>query len=68
MMENQEQELRRALRIAAAALEIASDWNVVDVQVNPPQEWKLKAYEESAQNGFCSVLELARKCREIAGE
>jgi hypothetical protein len=59
-------EIRKALLVAADALEIASDWNVVDVQVNPPFQWGLIAYEESTADGWCSVMELARKLRELA--
>lgn len=59
-------EMRKALLVAADALEIASDWNVTDVQVNPPEDWALDAYEESAADGWCSVMELVRKLREMA--
>ena len=34
-----ETELKEALKVAADALEIANDWNLPAVQVNPPKEW-----------------------------
>lgn len=33
-----EDELKQALQIAADALEVASDWNLPAVQVDPPKE------------------------------
>lgn len=58
----------RALRIGAVALEIADDWNLPDVQVSPPSEWKLDAREKNAADGWCSTYELAQKFKEIAIE
>lgn len=37
-------EVKKALEIAASALNICADWNLPDVQVDPPKEWGLKAY------------------------
>ena len=59
-------EIRRALQVAAAALDIASDWGVVDVQVDPPSAWGLEAYEEDAQTGWCSTAQLAVKLQKLA--
>jgi hypothetical protein len=60
-------EAREALRVAAKALAIASDWHLEDVQVDPPSAWKLEAYGEEASEGWCSVAALARKLRELGG-
>lgn len=57
-----------ALIKAAEALEIASDWNVKNVQVFPPERWALEAWGEEAQDGWCATFALARKLREIAEE
>lgn len=62
------EEVRKALLIAADALEIAGDWNVADVQVYPPEEWGLESYSENAQDGWCSVRQLAKKLRELTEE
>ncbi len=59
-------EIKQALKIAADALDIAADWNVSDVQVNPPKEWALEAYGEDAEDGWCSTRELAKKLRELS--
>lgn len=63
-----EKELKTALLIAAEALDIASDWNVRDVQVYPPSEWGLESYGENAADGWCSTRQLAKKLRQLAGE
>jgi hypothetical protein len=60
-------DVQQALHIAADALCIADDHNLVDVQVNPPKQWGLEAYSEDAAEGWCSTTQLARKLREIAG-
>ena len=52
-------EMRLALSIAACALRIASDWNLSDVQVYPPAEWKLEANDEDPADGWCSTAALA---------
>lgn len=59
-------ELQDALTFAAAALDIAADWNVENVQVGPPAEWGLEAYGEDPVDGWCSTWELAQKLKEIA--
>jgi len=58
----------RALEVGAAALEIAHDWNLYDVQVDPPKDWALLSDQEDAEDGWCSTSELARKMKEIAAE
>lgn len=60
-------ELRSSLLVAVLALEIASDWDLVDVQCYPPKEWKLEAFEEDSKDGWCSTALLAEKLRNIAG-
>lgn len=59
-------EVKKALEIAANALNIAADWNITDVQVNPPVEWGLNAYTENEDEGWCSTRELAGKLKELA--
>lgn len=59
------EEMKQALRIAADALSISNDWNLYDVQVNPPKEWGLYAEDEDADDGWCSTQALANKLREI---
>lgn len=58
--------LKEALKIAADALSIASDWNVNQVQVNPPKEWNLDGGDEDPEDGWCSTYELANKLRQLA--
>jgi hypothetical protein len=52
-------EMKRALVVAASALRIASDWNLPDVQVHPPTEWGLEAQDEDPSDGWCSTAALA---------
>jgi hypothetical protein len=59
-------ELRKALSIAALAIEIASDWGVPNVQVDPPKDWTLEANGEDVKDGWCSTSQLASKLKEIA--
>lgn len=59
-------EIKKALLVAADALDIASDWNVDNVQVSPPKEWNLSANGEDTADGWCSTRALAAKLREIA--
>jgi hypothetical protein len=56
----------KALLAAADALDIACDWNLPAVQVNPPPEWNLDGGGEDATDGWCGTAALARKLREIA--
>jgi hypothetical protein len=58
--------LKEALKVAADALSIASDWNVNAIQVNPPKEWNLDGGGEDAEDGWCSTHELAAKLRQLA--
>lgn len=60
------QQLKQALLVAAEALSIASDWNVNQVQVNPPKEWDLDGGEEDPEQGWCSTYALAIKLRQLA--
>lgn len=59
-------QLKQALLLAAEALFIASDWNVNQVQINPPKEWDLDGGEEDPEDGWCSTDSLARKLRQLA--
>lgn len=59
-------ELKKALVIASKALSIAADWNVSDVQVHPPKEWDLEAYNENPEDGWCSTRELSRKLKMLS--
>lgn len=59
-------ELKKALAIASKALSIAADWNVSDVQVHPPKEWDLEAYNENPEDGWCSTRELSRKLKMLS--
>lgn len=61
-----EEEYKRALLVAADALDIASDWNVDNVQCYPPQEWGLPAYGEEPEDGWCSTRALAELLRNLA--
>lgn len=65
-------EIKQALNIAADALEIASDWYLSDIQVNPPRAWGLcaenKPSEQRAIDGWCNTRALANKLRELAAE
>ena len=61
-----EQKYKVALRVAADALEIASDWNVNNVQCNPPKEWCLPAYGEDPSEGWCSTTSLAEFLRNLS--
>lgn len=61
-----DKELKAALLIAAKALEIAHDWNLPAVQVEPPKEWNLDGGGKPAKDGWCSTYSLAKKLRELA--
>lgn len=64
--ENQEEQilkLKEALRVAADALSIADDWNINQVQVNPPKEWNLDGGSENPEDGWCSTSSLVKKLR-----
>lgn len=58
-------DIKEIMLLAAEALEIAGDHGIGDVQINPPPEWNLKAYEENKEDGWCNVKELATKLREL---
>ena len=58
--------LKEALRVAADALVIASDWDLPSVQVNPPSEWQLEGAGEDPAEGWCGTYALAKKLRELA--
>ena len=60
------EKLRQALRVAADALNIVADWNLSDIQVNPPKEWGLETIGEDIADGWCSTRQLAAKFRELA--
>lgn len=59
-------QLKEALLIASNALSIASDWNVGQVQVNPPKEWNLDGGDEDPEEGWCSTYALAKKLEQLA--
>lgn len=61
---NKEEEIKKLKE----ALSIAADWNVNQVQVNPPKEWNLSGGEEDAEEGWCSTLALANKLRQLSQE
>lgn len=61
-----EDEMKKALEIAADALSIADDWNLPAVQVNPPAEWGLDGGGEDPTDGWCSTMALSDKLRELA--
>jgi len=56
--------LREAVGVAATALDIAADWNVQEVQCNPP--WDLEALSENPADGWCSTRALAEKLRNMS--
>ena len=60
-----ESEYKQALAIAADALDIAADWDVDNVQCNPPKEWRLPAYGEDPEDGWCSTSALAELLRNL---
>lgn len=61
-------EVKKALEIAASALDNTADWNLTDVQVNLPKEWGLDAYTEDKDEGWCSTRELAAKLKELGSQ
>lgn len=64
--EDKIKELKAALKVAADALSIAADWNVGQVQVNPPKEWNLDGGDEDPADGWCSTRDLSRKLRQLS--
>lgn len=58
--------LKEALRVAADALVIASDWDIPSMQVSPPSEWMLEVAGEDQAEGWCGTYALAKKLRELA--
>jgi hypothetical protein len=67
------EEMRTALRVAATALAIASDWHVEKVQCHPPERWRLSVSDNDSEacvaelkEGWCRTSDLARKLRELA--
>ena len=61
-------EIKKALIVAADAIDIAADWHIPNVQVFPPRYWDLEAFGEKTAEGWCSTRLLARKLKEIAEE
>ena len=61
-----EDEMKKGLLLAAKALEIANDWDLPSVQVEPPKEWGLAGGGEDPADGWCGTYELAKKLRELA--
>lgn len=60
-------EVKKALGITADALDIADDWGVHNVQVDPPIEWDLECTEELSKE-WCSTMALAEKLKELAAQ
>lgn len=56
-------ELKEALRVAADALAIASDWNVDSVQVTIPENWDLEP-----EDGMYRTSEIAQKLKQLANK
>lgn len=59
-------QLKQALKVAAKALSIAADWSVNEVQVYPPKEWNLEAYNEDPEQGWCSIRQLSQKLNALS--
>lgn len=59
-------QLKAALKVAADALSIASDWNVSQVQVHPPKEWNLDGGDEDPEDGWGSTYALAKKLEQLS--
>lgn len=63
---SKELEMRRALEVAATALELSMDWGVDSVQAEPPIEWGLGGGGGDPADGWVGVSELVEKLRRIA--
>lgn len=59
-------EMREALLVASRAISIANDWNLYDVQVEPPARWGIECEQESEEDGWCRTRGLAKFLRELA--
>lgn len=59
--EDEIKQLKAALKVAADALSIASDWNVDQMELEVPKEWDLD--DEGLEEGWYSTMDLSRKFR-----
>lgn len=57
-------ELKEALKVAANALSIASDWNVDRMELEVPKEWDLD--DEGEEEGWYSTSSLEMKLRQLS--
>lgn len=57
-------QLKQALKVAADALSIANNWNVSEMELELPSEWKLD--NEGLEEGWCSTNELSSKLRQLS--
>lgn len=58
-LEAQRDDLISCLNVAAEAIDIASDWNLPAVQVNPPTEWGIDSGGEDDDGSWASTRGLA---------
>ena len=58
------EDLKKALKIAADALEIADDWAMTDIEIDTPKEWS--ADVSSCEDGWISTMALVEKLRSMA--
>ncbi|MCP4990871.1 MAG: hypothetical protein GY928_33970 [Colwellia sp.] len=59
-------DVQKALEVGAKALIIASDWNIPEVQVNPPKRWGLDSISEDKEDGWCGTYDLSKKLKELS--
>ena len=57
-------ELKKALKVAAAALSIASDWNVDRMELEVPKEWDLD--NEGEEEGWYRTSTLTQKLKQLS--
>lgn len=62
--EDQIKQLKEALKVAAQALSIASDWNVDEMQLEVPKEWNLD--DEGLEEGWYSTRDLSHKFSQLS--
>ena len=60
------EQLKEALKIAADALEIASEWIVTDIEIDTPKEWNLNASCDPQNDGWVPAMALVEKLRSMA--
>lgn len=57
--------LKEALKVAANALNIASDWNVNSLNLEVPKEWNLE-HDENEGEGWYRTNDIARKIKQLS--